>query len=132
MTPGAPIGGLASRRERGAGLLGCLLWILLLTAVFYVGSRFVVPYSQYWRFKAAMISQAEAAETNTDAEIRSILAQSAADLDIPVGPREVRIRRGRGTITISAAWAVEIVLPKYRRTLHFHPSVSASVGDKPE
>ena len=112
----------APRGERG-GVLGCLLWIVLLGAAGYVGFRFAAPYFQYWRFKDAMSTQAETAEINTDPEIRKVLTQAAADLDIPLEAGDIKVRRGRRAITISAAWTKEVVLPKYRRTLSFHPQV---------
>lgn len=110
------------------GLVGCLAWVLLVAAGGYAAARFAVPYLDYWRFKDAMTGQAEAAEKNSDEEIREFLAETAARLEIPLAPRDIRVRRERGRIAISAAWREQVVLPKLRRTLHFQPQVSARLS----
>jgi hypothetical protein len=115
-------------RALGACPLGCLLGLIVLGAGTYAGVRFAVPYVQAWRFEDAMRAQAEAAEVNSDEEIRVSLLRTAADLDLPLDPKELQVRRSREGIAISAAWTREVVLPKYRRVLHFQRSVTAPVG----
>ena len=114
------------RDERG-GTLGCLFWLLLLGALAVVAFRFGMPYVDYLRFKDAMKGQANGAELNTDAEIRTFLVETAEGLGIPVAERDIDVRRARDTITIRTEWTREVVLPKYRRTLHFQPRVSATL-----
>jgi len=129
--PKGGYGGDLARDRRGAGPVGCLLRIVVLAAAVYAGLRFAVPYLDAWRFEDAMKTQAEAAEVNTDGEIRSTLIQTAADLGISLRPADLRIRRSRGRITISATWSTEVVLPKFRRTLHFQRQISAPVASQP-
>ncbi|MBA2563853.1 MAG: hypothetical protein H0V09_00315 [Gemmatimonadetes bacterium] len=93
--------------------------------------KFAVPYSQYWRFKDAMAGQADAAEVYSDAEISQFLAGTAIRLEIPLRENDIRVRRGRDAIEISAAWSREVVLPRYARTLRFNPVVRAPVGGPP-
>jgi hypothetical protein len=112
---------------RGAGLLGCLVWLVLLAALGYAGWRFGVPYVEYLRFKEEMLGQAQAAHMNPDEEIRAYLGEQATRLGIPLKARDVRVVRRAGSITISAGWSREVVLPRYRHTLHFQPSVSAKL-----
>jgi hypothetical protein len=115
------------RAARGACPLGCLFWVVVLVAGGYVAVRFATPYVQAWRFEDAMRAQAESAEVNSDDEIRASLLGTAADLDLPLDPDELQVRRGRRDIVISAAWTREVVLPKYRRVLHFQRSITAPV-----
>ncbi len=117
-------------RSRAACPLGCLLWLIVLGAGVYVGLRFAGPYVQAWRFEDAMRVQAEAAEINSDDEIRASLTRTAADLDLPLDPRELHVQRHRDGIVITATWTREVVLPKYRRVLHFQRSVTAPVGSQ--
>jgi hypothetical protein len=116
-----------SETRSGAGLLGCFLWILVLLAGGYVAVKLGAPYVDYWRFRDAMQTQAELAAVVTDEGIRRSLAETAEQLDIPLEPREIHIRRERRTITIRAKWTREVVLPRYRRTLHFQPAISATL-----
>ena len=117
---------------RGGGLLGCLLWLALVGAAVYVGVQIVAPYVRYWRFKDAMAVQAQIAARKSDVEIRRELTAAATELGIPLGPRDIRISRTRSAITISTAWSEEVVLPKYRRALHFQPQISAPWTPKPQ
>jgi hypothetical protein len=119
------------RGSRGAGPLGCLFWLVVLGAAVYAGIRLAAPHVQAWRFEDAMQVQAEAAEIRSDSEIRAALMDTAADLGLGLEPRNLRIRRTRSGITIAADWSAEVVLPKYRRMLHFHRQVSAPVGSQP-
>jgi hypothetical protein len=112
------------RNERG-GLLGCLFRLLLLAALVVVIYRFGMPYFQAWRFKEAMSSQAYAADVNPDAEIRQVLAETATNLDIPVSEADLRIKRARDSVSISAEWQKEVTLPKFSQMLHFHREVRA-------
>lgn len=98
----------------------------------YVAFHFGEPVMDYLRFKDAMKGQSEAAEVNSDAEIRDFLAATAERLEIPLRPRDIQILRTRKAISISARWSEEVVLPKYRRTLHFHPAVSAPLEPEPQ
>jgi hypothetical protein len=121
----------ALRGARGAGPLGCLFRLALLGAALYVGIRFGAPYLDAWRFQDAMKTQASLAERNADAKIRAALMETAEDLGIPLSPSELRISRTRHGITISARWSTDVVLPKYRRTLHFQRQVSAPLVSQP-
>ena len=122
---------MRGRGARGAGLLGCLFWIALAVAALYVGSRFAVPYTRYLRFKDAMQGQAQAAEVNSDVEIRQFLLETADRLEIPLDPRALRVARGAGEIRIAARWTEQVVLPKYARTLTFEPEARAPVAGSP-
>jgi hypothetical protein len=115
---------------RGACPLGCLLWLVVLGAGAYAGVRFAMPYVQAWRFEDAMRAQAGSADVNSDEEIRTALLRTAADLDLPLDPGELHVRRGRDGVVITAAWTWEVVLPKYRRVLHFQRSVTAPVASQ--
>ncbi|MFN2432195.1 MAG: hypothetical protein ABR599_05150 [Gemmatimonadota bacterium] len=112
--------------------MGCLLWLVLLVGAGYVALQLGRPYVQAWRFEDAIQGQGAAAETNTDAEIRSFLAESAVRLDIPLEARDIVIRRGREHVTISTQWSQDVQLPGYRRTLTFHPEVQALLLDEPQ
>jgi hypothetical protein len=119
------------RGARGAGPAGCLLRLILLGAVLYVGFQFAAPQVQAWRFEDAMKAQAEAAEVNSDEEIQAALLRTAHELGVPLDTRKLRITRAHGRIEIAAEWTRDVVLPKYRRVLHFQRSISAPVETQP-
>lgn len=125
---------MASAPTRGRGRVspGCLVSVLLLGVVVYVAAAFAVPYAQYWRFKETMEEQAVAAQRRTDAEIRQLLAESAARLEVPLEVRDIGILRTQRAIQIWADWTREVALPKYRHTLHFQPAVQATLTPEPQ
>lgn len=118
---------------RRGGALGCLLWLILLAGAGYVGWKLGTPYVQAWRFEDVMKQEAAVAERRTDAEIRANLRDAAERLRVPLGPRAVRIRRGRDEIAVAAEWSVVVEFPeitKIRRTLHFQPEVKSLLIDE--
>lgn len=118
-------GGRSPPRARRGAARGCLLTLLVLVALGYLALKFAPPYLQHLRFREAMRNQTLTAEVQTDEEIRRSLLATAEELGIPLDPRRLVVRRARGTITISADWTVEVVLPKIRRVLHFDAQATA-------
>jgi hypothetical protein len=115
----------------GVGSMGCLFWLVVLGAGGYAGYHLLGPHVQAWRFKDAMQVQADNARVNSNEKIRASLMQTASELHLPLEPRELKIQREGSNIVIWASWSREVVLPKYRRILHFHRSVTAPVASQP-
>jgi hypothetical protein len=117
-------------RRRG-GALGCLLQLLALAAVAYVGYRLGTPHWERWRFENEMAAQAGTAAVNDDAEIRGNLLAVAEGMELPLAPGDLRIERQADTLRVSASWTREVVLPGFRKQLHFSPQVTSPIAQTP-
>jgi hypothetical protein len=111
--------------------LGCLLQLVALAAVVYVAVQLGKPHWERWRFENEMGAQAGTAAVNDDAEIRASLLAVAEDMGLPLDPRNLRIERGPRTIGVSAAWTRVVVLPGFRKELHFSPQVTSPITRTP-
>ena len=113
----------------GRGGFGCLVSIVLLVILGYLGTRFIPPYMRYGQFRDSMRADAGFATTMSDSAIRSGLVAQADSLHLPPEAHRIRIRRAGGhppTITISAEYSESVDLPIFGiKVLHFKPSVEA-------
>ena len=110
--------------RRGAGRLGCLVMLLIVTAIGYFGTNIGEAYFNYYRYRDRMRGEIPFAAHNTDAEIKNRIAAFADSLGLPDPAHNVIVRRGRHDIFIEANYAVHIELPGYVREVHFNPTAS--------
>jgi hypothetical protein len=115
-------------QARGRSTLGCLVALLLLTAVAYFGVNIGEVYWRYYRYQDAMQQEVRFAQMRTDPAIARRLASVADSLGLPNAARDVQIRRdeARRYIFISAAYSERVELPAFVRTFHFAPRAGGS------
>jgi hypothetical protein len=115
------------RSERGKLRWGCLLWIVVLGAVVYLGYPVGVEAFKYYRMSDAMKGQARFASAVTDAEIQRRLVAKVDSLGLPSEAKKFTIRRtGRPPeIRISTSWSVTFEFPFYAYTYTFKPEARA-------
>lgn len=112
------------RNRRGVGRLGCLVWLLILAAVAYLGTHFGEPWFRYQQYKDEMKTTASFGEILADSAIRVRMRLRADSLNLPVAARTVVITRTQNRITISAAYEEIVHLMWYGPvTLKFTPKV---------
>jgi hypothetical protein len=58
----------------------------------------------------------------SDQEIAMAIAQKASDMDIPLSPEQVRVKRGFADLAITAEYTVHVDLPGYPLDLNFKTS----------
>ena len=86
----------------------------------------IPPYFDNYQFEDALNNEALAAtySTKTDEDIRSIVYKKAKEMEIPVTPEQIKVRRvgsqGTGTLAIEANYTVHVDLPLYPLDLDFH------------
>lgn len=114
------------RTRRGAARIGCLLTLLIFTAICYFGVGVGEAYYNFYRFQDRMRGEVRFAAANTDANIRARIVEFADSLGLPESAHHVTVRRGRHQITIYANYIVEIELPGHVRELHFNPSATGT------
>ena len=110
-------------RATGRSTLGCLVGILIMTALLYFGVNIGEVYWRFYRYQDAMQQEARFAQMRTDQAIVSRLASAADSLRLPDAAREVKVRReeaGR-RIYIAADYSERVELPGFVRTFHFKP-----------
>ncbi len=114
------------RSRRGAGRIGCLLVLLIITAIGYFGANVGEAYWNFYRYQDRMKSEALFAGHNTDAVIKARIAGFADSLGLPDPANNVIVRRGEHDIFIYADYEVRVELPGQVRVLHFNPSATGT------
>jgi hypothetical protein len=112
------------RNRRGAGRIGCLLSLLILTAVGYFAVNLGEAFLAYYRYEDRMKGEAKFAAHSTDAAIKMRIAAFADSLGLPEPANKVIVRRGAHDIVIYANYVVQIELPGHVREVHFNPSAT--------
>ena len=115
------------RSEHGMLRWGCLLLIVVLGAVVYLGYPVGVEVFKYYRMSDAMKGQARFASTVTDAEIQRRLLATVDTLGLPSEAKKLTIRRTvrPPEIRISTSWSVTFEFPFYTYTHSFKPEARA-------
>ncbi len=111
--------------RRGLSRLGCLFWILILSAVTYFGVGVGTVYFRYYRLLDEMKTQAQFAPSLTDDTIRRRLLRKVDDLGLPPEARAFTIRRSARPreIRIYTSYQETIELPFFTRIQTFEPDV---------
>ena len=111
--------------EAGKGKLGCLIVVILLVGIVYVGKSVGTVYWRYYQMQDEVKSQATFAPGLTDKVILERLVAQADTLGLPLGADSWYIKRTTRApkeIEISAAYDDSVVFQAFswRRVLHFH------------
>jgi hypothetical protein len=114
------------RQRGGLTRLGCLLTMLILTAIGYFGFNVGEAYFNFYRYRDLMRGEASFAANRTDIQIQRRVAAFADSLGLPDPADRVAVQRGKHDIQISAEYSVRIELPGYVREIHFSPSATGS------
>jgi len=104
------------RDQRGEGRLGLVVTLALFLAAIFVATRIVPVRIAAYEFREVLRNEAAYASTGkTDATIRKHILERAADLDIPLDPADLSVRRSTAQITISARYEqpVDLKLTRY-------------------
>lgn len=111
------------RRRRGTSRLGCLVSLLLVSAVAYFGFNIGEMYVRFFRLKDAMVQEARFAHNRNDEAIRLRLAAVADSLGLPDDAGRMVIRRESTRIIISTNYSEHVELPLFVREFRFAPQV---------
>lgn len=116
-----------ARARAGASRIGCLLQLLVLAAIVYVGAIAGEESLNYYRFKDAMKNEARFAATRSDQEIRSRLRAFTDSVKLPPAAKEIRVTRLGNTIRIWSEYDERFDLPlNHTKIVHLRPSVERS------
>ena len=109
--------------RRGRSRLGCLVSLLLLSAVAYFAFNIGEVYLRFFRMKDAMVQEARFAHNRDDEAIRLRLVAVADSLGLPDEAGRVIIRRESTRIIISTSYTEHVELPMFVREFRFAPQV---------
>ena len=110
-------------QRRGTSRLGCLVSLLLLSAVAYFGFNIGEVYFRFLRLKDAMVQEARFAHNRTDEAIRLRLVAAVDSLGLPAEAGRMVIRRESARIIISTDYIEHVELPLFVREFRFAPQV---------
>ena len=113
-------------RRSGTSRLGCLVSLLLVSAVAYFGFNIGEVYVRFYRLKDAMVQEARFAHNRDDNAIRLRLAAVADSLGLPDDAGRMVIRRESTRIIISTDYSEHVELPMFVREFKFAPQVVRS------
>ena len=113
-------------RRTGKSSLGCLVSLLVLSAVIYFGVNIAEVYWRYYQFVDEMKQQVRfASHLPNDLIVRRL--QTAADsLGLPSEAGQVRVQRANKTITVESDYEETVELPLTTRDIHFRPRAQGS------
>lgn len=103
-----------------------ILGVALFLAVIVVGIQVVPPYFTNYQFEDEINNAALTATygTKSEDEIRTLVFNKAKEMEIPITPDQIKVRRvggqGTGTLAIEANYTVHVTLPGYPLDLQFH------------
>jgi len=109
--------------RRGAAKLGCLVSLLLLSAVAYFGVNVGEVYYRYYKYKDAMNQEIRFRSDLADVTLKKNLRAIADSLGLPEDAGLVTITRDRGQITIESYYEETVDMPGFKRDFHFEPRV---------
>ena len=117
----------ATRGLPGRSTLGCLLLLLVVTAVGYFGVNVGEVYARYYRFRDAMHQEVRFARSRTDADIKRRLQAFADSVGLPAEAGQVSVKRGGNSISVWSEYDERVELPLFVRDFHFAPSAEGEL-----
>jgi len=114
---------MSCERERGAGKLKALLWLLILAAFGYWAYKAVPAYVSNYELEDYMKTEARFAAVNRTPpeEVRNKVLRKVQELGIPAQWDDIRVQSGPDTVTITVDYRVLIDLVVYKYEIHFQP-----------
>jgi hypothetical protein len=110
------------RMQKGAGVIGCIFFILILIAILDVAFQFSRPYIKHSMMKSKMEDLVKWSLENPhhdNAFITKSVLNVAKELSIDLSPEDIEVERDRERARISVYWEDEITLPYYTKHLEF-------------
>ena len=115
-----------SRRLRGAGQIGCLLWLVVIAALGHVLYKVVPVKIKSSTFYDTMQEQASFGSIKSEQQILYEVLRRAEELGIPVTRETVTVTRTRAAVTIEAHYSIplEFFGGAYKYVWKFDPVVT--------
>lgn len=96
------------RGERGEGRAGCVFWALVLATAVLVAVKVVPVQMSVMKLKDYMEEAAQLRANESDRGIEKFIVDRARELDLPVGPKDVEVKKGGGRVQMEVAFTVPL------------------------
>ena len=113
-------------RRSGMSSLGCLVTLLFVAVLAYVGVNVFEVYWRFYEFRDAMRQEVRFAGQIPDNKIKLHLAALADSLGLPEEAAQVTVTRANNTIRVSSDYVEHLIFPLYSRDLRFSPNASGT------
>ncbi len=124
--PGKRKGG--AFRSRGITTSGCLLSLILLAILGFVGLKVGQAFWNYYnvreQVREALTWGVGSMQPRTETEIAQRVISNASGVGVQLPSRNVRISQTPETLTITAAWTEEIEFPYHTFPLNFEVNLT--------
>lgn len=109
--------------QRGEGRLKTVVMLAVLVAIVYLCFKIIPPYVTNYELEDLMKSEARFGFVNrrTPEQVRDIVYKKARDLDMPIGPENIRVEAQTNGYRITVTYTVVVELPGYELKLNFKP-----------
>jgi hypothetical protein len=115
-------------RERGAGFLQAVLWLLLLLFFIYAAVQIVPIYTAEYQLEDGMRSEARfaAVDRRPREQVREDVHQMVTKLGIPATLDDIRVELIEGGFRIRVNYTVRVHFFRYQFQLDFHPTADSN------
>ena len=97
-----------SNGQRGEGNLGCILWAVVFAVVAYVAWTMVPIKIASAQLSDFMEDEARFAEHKTPEQIKKSILEKARELDLPVNPKAITVKKSGDYIIMDAEYTVPV------------------------
>jgi len=110
-------------RRRGTSRFGCLVQLVVVGGLIYLGAQLGQDGMAYYRLRDAMRQEARFVPKRTDQQIRDRLRAFTDSVKLPEAAKDINIVRDENRIRIWSEYDQEVKLPfGQSRTIHLRPS----------
>jgi hypothetical protein len=103
-----------------------LFGIFMVVAGFYLAWKLLPPYFNHYQFEDIVAVEARTAAYShppkTEDEIRNTVYKKAQEMDLPITPQQIKVRRAESGVEIDVNYTVHVELPVRPLDLDFSVS----------
>lgn len=99
--------------QRGEGQLGCIVGLIILLVASYVAYKMIPVKVRSAEVRGVVVDAARSAGRFNDKQIHRLISDKARDNRLPIGEKDIKIRRTGGSIRIEVEFVVPVEFPGY-------------------
>ena len=109
--------------QRGEGRLKTVITLAVIFSLFYLGVKIIPVYVNNYELEDLMKSEARFGfvSRKTPEQVRDTVLKKARDLDLPIGPENIRVEPQTNGFRITVTYTVVVDLPGYQLKMDFKP-----------
>lgn len=108
-------------QRAGRSNLGCLVTLLVISVIIYLGVKIGEVYWRAYEFRDAMRQEVRFASQISDDRMLLHLRALADTIGLPEEAKQIRISRSANRIVVEASYSESVELPLVVRRFHFSP-----------